>query len=175
MGCDWHKIYNDTWNRHKEAQAIGMDHNAPEFREIVPIKLIGTPFMGCSNKKQRELFFISKAYIEKLYTDWLTVKNNCDIRMKFSPCKECTGKNLHIITQGLRECLEKTIKEDWKQLDKVAKDFVDLYERNIVDVADVTVTEKRFSKRKCYHCVFQSYSKLLKKLFNDFKLTLEES
>ena len=175
MACDWHKIYKDTWNKQKEAQAIGMDHNAPEFSEIVPIKLIGTPFMGCSNKKQRELFFISKAYIEKLNIDGSVYKNYCDVSALFSPCKDCAGKNLHIIAQGLREHLMKTIKEDWKQLDKVAKDFVDLYERNIVDVAETTITEKRFSKKKCYRCEFQRYHKPLKKLFNDFKLTLEES
>lgn len=153
----------------------GFEHRAPDFIEIEPAKIIGTPFFGTSSKTQRELFKVSKAYIEKLYTDTIFVKNCCDVRMKFLPCKECAGKNLHIIAQGLREHLEKTIEEDWKQLDKVAKDFINLYERNIVNVAEVTITEKRFSKRKCYNCVFQSYSSLLKKLFNDFKLILEES
>ena len=171
MGCDWHKIYNDTWNRHKEAQAIGMDHNAPEYRTTCPIKLIGTPFMGVSNSRQRVAFFISKGFIEELYSEMLTVKNNCDVRMKFSPCNECRAKNLHIIAQGLREHLEETIKRDWTKLDEVLLQFLNL--EATIGQATLDAQHKCESRPRCKHCVFRGYIKQLKRLLHEITDELE--
>ena len=168
------ETFKEISARVQEESDIGLRWNSPDYtNKVTPTKLIGTPFMGYSTEQQRELFFISKAYIEKLYGDWITVKNNCDVRMKFSPCKDCGGRLLHIVAQGFREHAEQTISNDWKALSKKAADLLAL--DPLVETAIATIAVQSKEKSKCKNCVFQSYSKLLKKLFNDFQLTLEES
>lgn len=167
--------FKEQWEQIKEQEAIGFKRCSPDIQSIEPIVIIGTPFMGASNKKQRELFKVSKKYIETLYTDWLTLKNNCDVRIKFAPCKDCPTNRLHILVQGFRDHLEHTIKEDWKKLEKDVLTFLELADGKNITEAYETCKQKAEQKDKCKRCDFWEYKQLIVRMFNDFKLTLEEN